>query len=78
MKKNINISTAPAPIGPYNQAVLYGNTLYISGQIALDPLSGELHTSNIEAETHQVMKNIGALLKELNLDYRKLIKCSIF
>lgn len=78
MKKAINSNKAPAPIGPYNQAVLNGNTLYLSGQIALDPETGELRTENIRTETHLVMKNLGAVLAEVNLSYDHLVKCSIF
>lgn len=78
MKKAINSAKAPAPIGPYNQAILAGNTLYLSGQIALEPETGELRTENIRSETHQVLKNLGAVLDELNLGYDHLVKCSIF
>lgn len=69
---------APAPIGPYNQAVLAGNTLYISGQIALDPNSGELKTDEIKEETKWVMKHLGSVLKAAGMDYSNLVKCSIF
>lgn len=78
MRKNINISSAPKPIGPYNQAVLAGDMLYISGQICIDPKTGKMQDQSIETETHQVMKNIGSLLQEANLDYSHLVKCSIF
>ncbi len=78
MKKIIETSQAPAPIGPYSQAVQVGNLLYVSGQIAIVPATGELLLNTIEEETHQVMKNIGAILKEANTDYSKIIKTSIF
>ncbi len=78
MEKKIILTTmAPAPIGPYSQAVLVGNTLYCSGQIALKP-DGSLITDSIEAETKQVMQNIGELLKAAEMDYSHIIKTSIF
>jgi 2-iminobutanoate/2-iminopropanoate deaminase len=77
--KLAHLSTnAPAPIGPYSQAIQAGNTLYISGQIAIEPSSGELIISNIEDETHQVLKNIGAILKAAGLDYKDVVSCSVF
>lgn len=78
MKTIINTDKAPAPIGPYNQAVQAGNTLYISGQIALDPVSGELQQESIEAETRLVMKNLGEVLKAAGMNYSNIVKCSIF
>jgi 2-iminobutanoate/2-iminopropanoate deaminase len=78
MHKVINTPNAPAPIGPYNQAVLAGNTLYISGQIALNAQSGELMMDTIEEETHQVLKNVKALLQEAGMDFSNIVKCSIF
>ena len=63
MSKIIETTNAPAPIGPYSQAVLAGNTLYVSGQIALNPESGEIENESLEAETHRVMKNMLAVLK---------------
>jgi 2-iminobutanoate/2-iminopropanoate deaminase len=78
MKKIITSTNAPAPIGPYNQAVLAGNTLYVSGQIALDPVSGNMVNADIIAETHQVMKNLKAILTEAGADFSKVVKCSIF
>ncbi len=78
MKKIINTTLAPAPVGPYNQAVIHNDTLYASGQIALDPATGELKTSNIEEETTQVMENIKAILDEAGLTFRDVIKCSVF
>ena len=78
MKKIINTSNAPAAIGPYSQAVFANNTLYCSGQIALDPLSGELVLSSIEEETEQVMKNIEAVLTAAKMKFEHVVKCSIF
>lgn len=78
MKKIINSKNAPAPIGPYNQAVRTENTLYISGQIALDSISGQLEMTDIKTETKKVMDNLGAVLNEAGLDYSNLVKCSIF
>ncbi|RXP63611.1 RidA family protein [Lutibacter sp. HS1-25] len=78
MKKIINTKNAPAPIGPYNQAVLAGNTLYTSGQIAIDPITGELVTSSIEIETKQVMENLKAVLTEAGMTFENVVKTSIF
>jgi 2-iminobutanoate/2-iminopropanoate deaminase len=77
-KTVINTPDAPAPIGPYNQAILSGNTLYVSGQIAIEPSSGNMITDNIDEETHQVMKNLGNILKAAGLDYGHVVKCTIF
>ena len=78
MKKIINTDKAPAPIGPYNQAVLVGNTLYTSGQIALHPETGELNLESIESETTQVMENMKAVLHAADMDFNNVIKSSIF
>ncbi|WP_281633231.1 RidA family protein [Flavobacterium luteolum] len=78
MKKIIFTEKAPAPIGPYNQAVLSGNTLYASGQIAINPESGELITDNINDETNQVMKNIAAILEAANMTFENVVKSTIF
>ena len=78
MKKIINTSNAPAPVGPYNQSTLFNGILFVSGQIALNPATGELITDNIEAETHQVMKNIEAVLTEAGLTFENVLKCSVF
>ena len=78
MKKIITSTKAPAPIGPYNQAVLANDTLYISGQIALNPETGKLMNSSIEEETEWVMKHLGSILEEAGMDYSNLVKCSIF
>lgn len=77
-KKIIVIPNAPKPIGPYNQAILAGNTLYCSGQIAIVPQTGELVQDSIEAETRQVMKNVGAVLNAAGMDYSNIVKTSIF
>jgi len=78
MKKIIFTTEAPAPIGPYNQAVLVGNTLYTSGQIALDPVSMELIMDDIETETQQVMQNMKAVLAAAGMTFENVIKTSIF
>ena len=78
MKKVIQIPGAPAPIGPYSQAILVNDTLYVSGQIPLDPVSGSLVSDSIENATHQVMKNILALVKEAGMSVENIVKCSIF
>ena len=78
MKKIINTQNAPAPIGPYSQAVMVGNTLYTSGQIAINPQTNELEIDDIKSETKLVMENLKALLTEAEMDYSNVIKCSIF
>jgi len=78
MKKIITTSKAPAPIGPYNQAVLSGNTLYTSGQIALNPETGQLVMGDIKTETKQVMQNMKAVLDEAGMTFDHVIKTSIF
>jgi len=74
----INTPNAPAAIGPYSQAILAGNTLYCSGQIALDPATGSLVMDSIAAETHQIMKNVIAVLEEAKMSLDSVVKCSIF
>lgn len=78
MKKIITTDKAPAPIGPYNQAVLSGNTLYTSGQIAINPKTGELVLDSIEAETKQVMQNMKEVLAAADMTFENVIKTSIF
>lgn len=78
MKKIINSKQAPDPVGPYNQAVLKNGFLFTSGQIAIDPKTGDLITSTIEEETKQVMANLKAVLKEAEMDFSHVIKASIF
>jgi 2-iminobutanoate/2-iminopropanoate deaminase len=78
MKKIIFTDKAPAPIGPYSQAVLSGNTLYTSGQIAINPATGELVLDDIETETKQVMENMKAVLDAAGMEFEHVIKTSIF
>jgi 2-iminobutanoate/2-iminopropanoate deaminase len=78
MKKIINSKNAPEPVGPYNHANAGGGLLFISGQIALNPITGDLVLDDIEKETHQVLKNLGAILSEAGLDYSDVLKCSVF
>ena len=78
MKKIIQTSKAPAPIGPYNQAILSGNTLYTSGQIAIDPSTGKLKIATIEEETTLVMENMKAVLAAAEMTFDNVIKTSIF
>ncbi|MGN7990481.1 RidA family protein [Pedobacter sp. 22226] len=78
MKQIINTTNAPAPIGPYSQAVQAGNFLFVSGQVAINPENGELNISNIEEETHQVMRNLKAVLLEAGLTFDNVVKSTIF
>lgn len=78
MKKIIKTSNAPAPIGPYNQAILIGNALYTSGQIAINPKNGNLVLETIKDETKQVMENMKAVLKEANMNFDNVVKTTIF
>lgn len=78
MKQIINSPKAPAPVGPYNQAILAGNTLYISGQIPLDPESGQIVNDSIESSTRQVLKNIGNILEHAGFTFDHVVKCSVF
>ncbi|MBF6609486.1 MAG: RidA family protein [Flavobacterium sp.] len=78
MKKIIFTDKAPAPIGPYSQAILAGNTLYTSGQIALDPATMELVINDIQTETRQVMQNLKAVLAAADMDFSNVIKSTIF
>ena len=78
MKRVIFSENAPAPVGPYNQAVIYGGTMYVSGQIPLDPQTGVLVTGSIEVETHQVMRNISAILEAAGVSFDHVLKCSVF
>lgn len=77
-KKIINSDNAPAPIGPYNQAVLAGDLLFISGQVALIPGTSELDDADISTEAHRVMKNLSAILSEAGLDFTHVVKTTIF
>lgn len=78
MKKIYNTSNAPAPIGPYNQSVLAGGTLYVSGQIAIDPTTGQLVQDDIRVETRQVMENLKAILENAGYGLEHVVKCSVF
>ncbi len=78
MKKIIRTQNAPAPIGPYNQAVAAGGFLFVSGQIALDPVTGQLSTGDIQTETKLVMENISAVLTEAGATFDNIIKSTIF
>ena len=78
MKKVISTKNAPGAIGPYSQAILSNNTLYCSGQIAINPTTGNLVMDNITAETNQIMQNILAVLTSADMDFSNVVKCSIF
>ncbi|MCS6833519.1 MAG: RidA family protein [Flammeovirgaceae bacterium] len=79
MKKVIFSEKAPEPIGPYSQAIMVGNTLYVSGQIAIDKANyNQLVNSSIEAETEQVMKNLSYILEKAGMTFENVVKCSIF
>lgn len=78
MKQIIHTVDAPAPIGPYSQAVRMGNTVYTSGQIAIDPKTGQLVSGSIAEETHQVMRNIKAVLEAAGLEFGQVLKSTIF
>lgn len=78
MKKIIKTDQAAQPVGPYNQAVKVNNMLFVSGQIPLDPATGELVQGDVQAQTHMVMKNIKAILAAAGMDFNHVVKCSIF
>jgi len=78
MKKVINADNAPAPVGPYNHSTSHNGVLYCSGQIAINPATGDLVMDTIEDETHQVMKNIEALLAANGIGFEEVLKCSVF
>ena len=77
-KTIITTTNAPAPIGPYNQAILTGNLLFISGQICIDPVSGDLKNKDIQEETHQVMHNLKAILQKAGMDFSHVVKTTIY
>jgi 2-iminobutanoate/2-iminopropanoate deaminase len=77
-KKIINTPNAPAPIGPYSQAVQTGSLLFISGQVAINPATGNVEATDIVGETHQVMKNLKAILNEAQMDFNNVVKTTIF
>jgi len=76
--KIIKTQNAPQPIGPYNQAVEHNGTLYVSGQVAIDPTTGTMDNADLQSEAHRVMKNLGAVLQAAGMDYSNIVKCSIF
>jgi len=78
MKKAVITTLAPTPIGPYSQAVVFGNMIFVSGQIAIEPSTGILIQDNVEIETKKVMENIGNVLKEAGFDYSNIVKSGIF
>ena len=77
-KKIINTANAPAPIGPYNQAIMIGDTLYISGQVCIDPVTNNLKNKDLQEETHQVMANLKAILQAAGMSFSNLVKTTIF
>ncbi|TXF85690.1 RidA family protein [Neolewinella aurantiaca] len=77
-RKIINTPAAPAPVGAYNQAILHNDVLYVSGQIALDPETGELLTKDIETETRRVLDSLGAILEAAGTSFANVLKCSVF
>ena len=74
----IKSDKAPAPLGPYSQAVMAGNTLYCSGQVGIDPTTNKLNDADLETETNQVMQNLSAVLNEAGFEFKDVVKCSIF
>ncbi|HNR20882.1 MAG TPA: RidA family protein [Bacteroidia bacterium] len=78
MKKIINTPNAPAPIGPYNQAIIVNGTLYISGQVAINPATGDMMQNSIEEETHRVMQNLKAILDDAGMTFNNVVKTCIF
>ena len=78
MKKIVYTNNAPDPVGPYNQAIFSNNILFISGQVAIDPINGNMKNSNIKEETNQVMNNLKAILNELDFDFNNVIKSTIY
>jgi len=77
-KQIITTAAAPAPIGPYNQAIMTGNMVFISGQICIDSSTGELKNKDLQEETHQVMHNLKAILHEAAMDFSNVVKTTIF
>ncbi len=74
----INTPNAPAPIGPYNQAIMAGDTLYISGQICIDPATGNMDNKDVQAETHRAMHNLKAILQAAGMSFKQVVKTTIF
>lgn len=77
-RSRIKTPLAPAAIGPYSQGILVGNTLYCSGQLAIDPETGSMVSSGIEAETERVLDNLGAVLRAARMDFKNVVRCSVF
>lgn len=77
-KKIITTDKAPAPLGPYNQAIMAGDFLFVSGQVPINPATGELEKGDVKEQTRMVMKNLKAILEEAGLDFSSVVKCSIF
>ena len=77
-KKIVNTTNAPAPIGPYNQAIFAGDMLFISGQVCIDAATGQLKNKDLQEETHQVMNNLKAILEEAGLEFSNVVKTTIF
>lgn len=77
-KKVITTKNAPAPIGPYNQAIMVDSTLYISGQVCIDPSTGNLKNKDVQEETHQVMQNLKTILEEAGMNFNNVVKTTIF
>lgn len=77
-KTIIETASAPAPIGPYSQAVKAGNMLFISGQVAINPATGNVEATDVQGEAHQVMKNLGAILQAAGMDFSQVVKTTIF
>ena len=78
MKESININNAPAPVGPYSQAVIHNDVMYASGQIAINPKTGELINNDVKKELIQILANIDSLLEAANINRNHILKCSIF
>lgn len=77
-RSRVRTENAPAAIGPYSQAILVGDTLYVSGQVALDPATGHLVEGGVEAETERAIENLGAILRAEGMDYRNVVRCSVY
>jgi 2-iminobutanoate/2-iminopropanoate deaminase len=78
MNQAVRSENAPAPIGPYSQGVMAGNELFCSGQVALDPASGELAAGDVAAQTHQALRNLGAVLEAAGMSYDNVVKTTVF
>lgn len=77
-RSSVRTPMAPAAIGPYSQGVLVGNTLYCSGQIAIDPKSGSMVTDSVEVETERVLDNLGAILQAASMDFDNVVRCTVY